>query len=411
MHLNLTRTSVLCLYLNKSAIRRVADLWNPENEMTIIRNGNNNKAKDFVIVGVGGAGSQSATELAKVLGNPDDVITVDRDLDALRNLNVGRRISIGRPVFINEEDGNRDENLVDKNDLFRLKTVIGKTPLVFVMAGLGGATTLELMPSVLRTAMSNGASVLAVVTLPFALEGRTRSKTAASALQQVRKTGCSLAIIDADGALSTESFAGDLATELTASKARVVMNVLSATNAAASGTLNTSPEMLDAIKCGGETFISYASVADANDYRKAAREAIKRPITSGIDLADADCVSVIVAGPRDMSIKSLNSAVSIVQNEMSHEAVLSTSFIPNSDSPHSSRVRISVIAGRQNTCPMELVPVQNASVKTEPNGDVVVRSQTPVPENAVSGQIDDLLGAPDWLVDLPRTDTSVPALL
>ena len=380
--------------------------------MTIIRNGNNaNRAKNFVIVGVGGAGSKSATELSKVLGNPDDVIAVDRDMDALRTLTIGRRISIGHPVFLTQEDERGNGNLVDQNDLFRLKTVIGKTPLVFVMAGLGGATTSELLPSVLRTAMSTGASVLAVVTLPFALEGRTRSKTATSALRHVRETGCSLAVIDADGALSTGSIAGDLATELTASKARVVMNVLSATNAVATGTLNTSPEMLDAIKCGGETFISYASVPDANDYRKAAREAIKRPITSGLELANADYVSVIVAGPRDMPIKSLNSAVSIVQSEMAHESVLSTSFVPNSESPHSSRLRISVIAGRKNSHPTELEAAESASVETEFNGDVVSQSQTPMLENAVSGQIDDLLGAPDWLVDQPTSDAPVPALI
>ena len=410
MRLNFTRTSVLCLYLNKSAIRRVAYYWDLENEMTIIRNGNTNKTKDFVIVGVGAAGSKSATELSKVLGNPDDVIAVDRDMEALRTLSVGRRISIGHPVFVNEEDEHCAGSLVDQNDLFRLKTVIGKPPLVFVMAGLGGATTLELMPWVLRTAMSTGASVLAVVTLPFTLEGRTRSRTAASALRYIRETGCSLAVIDADAALSSRSFAGNLATELTASKARVVMNVLSATNAATSGTLNTSPEMLDAIKCGGETFISYAFVDDVNDYRKAAREAIKHPITNGLELVDADYVSVIVAGPRDMSIKSLNSAVSIIQNEMSQEAVLSTSFIPNSDSPRSSRFRISVIAGRQVSDAMEPEAVPTVSAETESNGDVVKRSQTPDLENAVSGQIDDLFGAPDWLVDQPTTESAVAAL-
>ena len=72
--------------------------------MTIIRDGRNNKpAKEFVIVGVGGAGSNSATELAKVLGNPDDVIAVDREADELRGVSIGRRISIGYPVFVRNQ--------------------------------------------------------------------------------------------------------------------------------------------------------------------------------------------------------------------------------------------------------------------------------------------------------------------
>ena len=380
--------------------------------MTIVRDGrNSNVAKDFVIIGVGGAGSKSATELSKVLGNPDDVIAVDRDLDALRSINVGRRISIGYPIFVSDTDGTCDEDLADASDLFRLKTVIGKPPIVFVMAGLGGNATLELMPSVLRTAMSTGASVLAIVSMPFAFEGRTRANTAGSALNRVRETGCSMALIDADNALSNLAIAGDLASELSAAKARVVMNVLSASSASTYGTLNTAPELLDAIKCGGETFISYASADDAGDYRKVAREAIKQPITSGLGLADADYVSVIVAGPRDMSIKSLNAAISIVQSEMSPVAVLSTSFIPNGDSPRAQRLRISILAGRR-TGPRVAIVDDAKDVEPVASFDSG-GTQQPVPVQVGSVDQDgtDLFGAPEWLVDRPRERTAEPALL
>ncbi len=380
--------------------------------MTIIRNGRNATAsKEFVIVGVGGAGAKSATELSKVLGNPDDVIAVDREMDDLRAVTVGRRISIGYPVFIRDTEGVNDDEYVDKNDLFRLKTLIGKASIVFVMAGLGGTTTVEILPAVLRTAMSTGAAVLGIVTMPFAFEGRTRLNTAGVALQSVRNTGCSLALIDADNALSSASIAGDLASELSAVKARVVMNVLSASNAESLGTLNTAPELLDAIKCGGATLISYATSEDVSEYRKVAREAIKNPITSGLDLCNADFVSVIVAGPRDMPIKILNSAIGIVQNELSQKAVLSTSFIPNGDSGKANRVRISILAGMRARA--EEVEAESP-IQTDPQQGfnlVDATSTVPVVTEPAGDVIDDLFGAPDWLVDRPDEKSRVPALL
>lgn len=380
--------------------------------MTIIRDGRNATAsKDFVIIGVGGAGARTASELSKVLGNPDDVIAVDREMDDLRTVNVGRRIAIGYPMFTREAEWIDEDESVDKNDLFRLKTLIGKAPIVFVLAGLGGATTVEILPAVLRTAMSTGASVLAILTMPFEFEGRTRSNTAGVTLQRVRKTGCSLALIKADKALSNASIAGDLAFELSAAKARVVMNVLSASNAESFETLNTAPELLDAIQCGGETLISYSASEDVAEYRKVARDAIKNPITSGLDLSDADFVSVIVVGPRDISIKALNSAIAIVQNELSQKAVLSTSFIPNGDPGKTNRLRISILAGRRTKTEDTLSESPNRVDEERGFNPVGTPSSVPVVAEQTGNVIDDLFGAPDWLVDRTSEKSRVPALL
>ena len=378
-----------------------------ETDMTIIRDGRNTKeAKDFTIVGVGGAGAKSATELAKVLGSPDDVISVDRQMDNLLSINVGRRVAIGYPVFVPSQQGTSDDDLADVSDLFRLKTVIGKPPIVFVMAGLGGNTTLELMPSVIRTAMSTSATVLAIVTQPFAFEGRTRSNIARIALDRIRATGCPLAIVDADSALSNVAIAGDLASELSAAKARVVMNVLSASGVATLGTLNTAPELLDAINGTGPTFISYASCEDVADYRKATREAIKNPITTGLDLGEADRVSVIVAGPRDMSIKALNSAIAIIEAETSENAVLSTSFVTNSDASKGNRMRISILAGSRMEQSVATVAANQHGEALEPP-----RSTDSVDSKSIGDDVDDLFGAPDWLNQNSSAQERVPVLL
>ena len=376
--------------------------------MTIIRDQRKQKsARDFAILSVGGAGAETAIELSKVLGNPDDVIVVDREMDDLRPLNIGRRITIGYPIFESEHEDALADGFTDSNDLFRLRTIIGKSRLVFVLAGLGGNTTFELMPGVIRAAAATGAKVLAIVTTPFSFEGRTRSETAAGALERIRQTKCALAQIDADKALSNVAVAGDLAAELSAAKARVVMNVLSASNASGAGSLNSAPQLLDAITGQGATFISHATVDDASEYRKAARAALNNPVTVGLDLKDADFVSVVVAGPREMSIKHLNSAVGVIQAEMHEDAVMSTSFIPNEDPSKANRLRISILAGRR------FEPQLQAGVGIVQTADETVEEVVSVSEyvGSIDEQVDDLVGAPDWLIETPKDSDHVPVLL
>ena len=181
------------------------------------------------------------------------------------------------------------------------------------------------------------------------------------------------------------------------------MNVLSASNAESSGTLNSVPELLDAIKYGGETFISYAASEDVSEYRKVARDAIKTPITSGLDLSDADFVSVIVAGPHDMSIKTLNSAIAVVQNELSQRAVLSTSFIPNGDSGKANRLRISILAGMRARDGGDRSRISRLRADVEQGFNLVGATShlSQIVAEPAGDVIDDLFGAPDWLVDRP----------
>ncbi len=378
--------------------------------MTITRSaGAVSKSRDFAIVGVGGGGAHTASEMAQIVGNAAEVILVDREIEEMNALKRGRKFAIGYPMFPQPEDEHDDTDIVDSSDLFRLGTALSGVDLVFVMAGLGGTAANELMPSVLRTAMSTCKHVLAIVTLPFTFEGRGRTSTAQTALDRIKATGCSLALINADKSLSAVAQAGTLADELSAAKARVVMNVLSASGTDERGSLNPSEQLLEAIQCTGETFVSYAASEDASDFRKVARQAIKKPLTDGLDLADADLVSVVVAGPHDMPIKSLNAIINIIQSGTSDEAAFSTSFIANETDDRSKRIRVSVLAGKRDQVARESFQAEKLP-KSLPVRDLAPQASFGFEPSSVETD-DDLIGAPDWLVDSPRHVDREPALV
>ena len=116
-------------------------------------------------------------------------------------------------------------------------------------------------------------------------------------------------------------------------------------------------------------------------------------------------------GPRDMSIKALNAAIAIVQHELSHNAVLSTSFVPNGDSAKANRLRVSILAGMRAHA--ENVGSESPSRTYAERGFSLVAAASTVPVAAEPAKdvVDELLGAPDWLIDRPSKNVALPALL
>ncbi len=311
------------------------------------RSENETKSDEFVVVGVGGAGSRFTSEISQILPPGGETISVDRSAEDLSGIRLGKRIAIGYPMFgiraANEE--RFDSELVDESDLYRLKAGIGKPSQVFVVGGLGGEATNELMPTVVRTAMARSESVLVIVTLPFTFEGRARRELATRALERVRATGCPIAVIDADRALSNSTQIGSVCDELSAVQARALMTVLTSTGVGSSDSLSNSSEMLECLSGARDAFVAHASTQEFNSFRKATREAINRPLTTGIELCKAQRVGVVVAGPADLPMKVLNSTISIVEKELGHGASLTTSFVAIPDSDARSKFRISILGG------------------------------------------------------------------
>ena len=118
-------------------------------------------------------------------------------------------------------------------------------------------------------------------------------------------------------------------------------------------------------------------------------------------------MSIIVAGPPDISIKALNTAVSLVQAETSDEAILSTSFIPNADSGKPGRLRVSILGGKRSERETQLAKVANGNLQTERSSD----AREDRIAASVEDEVNDLFGAPDWLVDNPGNKDQIPALL
>ena len=147
-----------------------------------------NPAK-IAVVGVGGAGGNAINRMVEGGVTQVKFIAINTDAQDLgRSLahckvHIGQQITGGRGAGAKPTVG-RESAIENEEDIIEQFTSLD---MVFVTAGLGGGTGTGAAPQVARMAKESGALTVAVVTLPFAQEGKERRKNAASGLDEIRR--------------------------------------------------------------------------------------------------------------------------------------------------------------------------------------------------------------------------------
>lgn len=312
----------------------------------IEKNATQNRTDDsrVCLLGIGGAGAKSASEIAKDMPMPMDAVLVDRHPEELRRNHYGTKIPIGYPLY-SAPRGNRNspQDRVDETDLLRVRAAVNGFKRVYILMGLGGQATLEIAPSVIKVAKDVAPNVVVICTIPFAFEGPMRRKVAEMALDRIDAEGCAVAVADADSALSGSVGVGNVAEELTKTLARTFMTLLTAESNAGVGALNGATTTLDTIRMASRIFVGHGVADSVEELRRATRDAVKNPLTTGLTLSEADVVNLTMAVPADMPVKSLNAVMGTIERELADDVHIATSFVPLAK--NSTKFRVSLIAG------------------------------------------------------------------
>jgi cell division protein FtsZ len=149
------------------------------------------EAKDSAkikVIGLGGGGSNAINRMMEARFTGVEFIVANTDLQALRaspapvKLQLGARLTMGLGAGADPEVG-KNAALEDRE---QIKKLLEGADMVFVTAGLGGGTGTGSAPIVAATAKEMGILTVAVVTKPFAFEGRRRSQQAEAGLAELR---------------------------------------------------------------------------------------------------------------------------------------------------------------------------------------------------------------------------------
>ena len=156
------------------------------------------------VVGVGGGGGNAVTRMFNAQIKGVDFIAVNTDAQDLHKTKAGAKVHIGKNLTkglgagMNPEVGRQaaEEN---KNEIL---DALKGADLVFITCGLGGGTGSGASPIVADAAHDAGALVVAVVTKPFAFEGKKRAAIADEALLSLRDRVDTLITIPNDKVLN-----------------------------------------------------------------------------------------------------------------------------------------------------------------------------------------------------------------
>lgn len=275
------------------------------------------KAK-IKVFGIGGGGSNTVERMHEVGIVGAETYAINTDAQDLINTVADKRILIGKETTRGLGSGSEPQvgEASARESIDELAEVLKGTDLLFVTCGLGGGTGTGASPVVAEIAKEVGALTVAVVTLPFTVEGKRRAENAMEGLAKLREHADTIIVIPNDKIL-------EIAPDLPLNSAfKVADEVL--TNAVKGITeMVTKPGLINLdfadlrtiLKKGGAAMIGLGESRseEASDARalEAVENALNSPLLD-VDISQSKRALVNVVGGSDMTLREAEMVVETV---------------------------------------------------------------------------------------------------
>lgn len=276
----------------------------------------------IVAVGVGGGGGNMIGYMLKEQIPGIELIMANTDAQVLDQAGSTTKIQLGAKLTKGLGAGMKPE--VGKESALESYESIARAlegaDIVFVAAGLGGGTGTGAAPIIAKIAKEVGALTIAVVTKPFAFEGKKRLKLAEEGLDELKKESDSIVVIPNDKLLSIidpklgikESF-------------KIVDSVLARAVSGTSGVILASGENdINLDFADLQTVMSHRGLAlmGVGEYKgdnaayEAIKNAIESPLLDNMSINGALGVLVHFSMHPDFPFMELSAAMDVVHNSV-----------------------------------------------------------------------------------------------
>jgi len=305
-----------------------------------------NQAAIIKVIGVGGGGGNAVQHMLSGCIEGVEFICANTDAQALNNsvaktsLQLGRNITKGLGAGADPDIG-RQAALEDRD---RVMDLLEGADMVFITAGMGGGTGTGAAPIVAQVAKEMGILTVAVVTRPFAFEGKKRSKIADDGIEELGQ------FVDSLITIPNEKLLAVLGRDIS------LLNAFGAANDVLLGAVQGIAEL---ITCPGLINVDFADVktvmsemgmammgsgkAQGEDRAIVAAEtAVSSPLLEDVNLSGARGILVNITAGMDMTIGEFDEVGNTVKQFASDNATVVVGTVIDPDM--SGEMRVTIVA-------------------------------------------------------------------
>jgi cell division protein FtsZ len=280
------------------------------------------KKASIKVVGTGGAGNNTVTRMMEVGIVGAETVAVNTDAQDLLYSDADLKVLIGKEITGGLGAGGDPKIGTEaaKESKDDIKKTLEGSDLVFVTCGLGGGTGTGSAPIIAETAKKLGAITIAIVTLPFSMEGQQRMKNAKEGLENLRKSVDTVIVIPNDKLLEIVPDVS-LATAFKVADEILVNSVKGITE------LITKPGLINLDLADVRTVMTNGGLAmigmGESDTENRAIEAVEKALTNpllSLDIDGADGALINVTGGPDITVREAQEIVEAVSSRLSPDA-------------------------------------------------------------------------------------------
>ncbi|MFH8132000.1 MAG: cell division protein FtsZ, partial [Candidatus Aenigmatarchaeota archaeon] len=274
------------------------------------------------VVGAGGAGNNTITRLMQVGIVGAETIAVNTDAQDLLYTDADVKVLIGKELTGGLGAG-ADPRIgmeAAKESKEDLKKALRGADLVFLTCGLGGGTGTGSLPVIADIAKKMGALTVAVVTLPFTMEGKVRMANAKEGLKNLEGVVDTLIVIPNDKLLEivpdvSIATAFKVADEILVNAVKGITELVTKP-----GLVNLDFADVRAVMSqGGLAMIGMGESDTENRALEAVEKALNNPLIT-VDINGAKGALINVMGGPDITIREAQQVCEAVSSRLSPDA-------------------------------------------------------------------------------------------